>query len=163
MAVGEYKSSTLTGNTWVRCYQIEIINPRGGQPTVAFQEEERMAIDGGKELNVGNSSINIAFNPSKSVPLLNPMTGEYLGANITYGDIYGILYSAYISAALERDAQAQAIIDARSAALAAAEAQAIAAAEAQAAADAAASQAQLDYVASTGPSAADLINLVPPP
>lgn len=101
--MSDYKETTLSGSSWQRCHQIVIDNPRGGVPTVRFDEEETLAING-DEIKRPMGQLALAFDPARSFDLRNPITGELIpGAASTYGDVYVLLYSAYMAAALERD------------------------------------------------------------
>lgn len=99
----DYKETTLSGNSWQRCPQIVIDNPRGGVPSVRFDEEVVLAVNG-EEIRRPAAGVVVAFDPAKSFPLLDPTTGLPTGATATYADAYALLYSAYLAAALERDA-----------------------------------------------------------
>jgi hypothetical protein len=100
-----YAESTVTGQAWQRCCQIVIENRRGVQPTVRFEEERVVALDTGEELRKPAAGITLDFDPAREIPLRDPATGEPTGESTTYGAAYAVLYSAYIAAALERDAR----------------------------------------------------------
>lgn len=101
--MSNYQETTVTGTSYIRCNQVLIINKLGITPTVKFDEQAVITLDTGTIIK-GAGEIDIVFNPSEIVPLLNPATGELTGETTTYGDIYTSLYSAYISSALARDA-----------------------------------------------------------
>lgn len=109
----DYKESTIAGTVWQRCHQIVIDNVRNATPAVHFQEERVIALDDGQEIRQALGPIDLAFDPAKTFSILDPVSGQSTGATATYGDAYALLYSAYIAAALERDANAptQAPID----------------------------------------------------
>ena len=100
-----YTESTVTGHAWRRCNQIVIDNRRGATPTVRFDEETVVALDGATEVRAPVDVLTIDFDPSREIPLRDPQTGEPTGAVMTYADVYAVLYSAYLDAALERDVQ----------------------------------------------------------
>ena len=102
----DYNESTVTGHTWQRCHQVVIENPRHGARGVRFDEERVLALDGGAELRQPAGTLAVPFDPDAVIPLRDPDTGELTGATTTYGDAYALLYSAYLAAALARDAAA---------------------------------------------------------
>jgi hypothetical protein len=103
----DYRQSTLTGNKWRRCFEILIKNPYNGQPTVTFQEQD-MADFNNQILELGRDTVSINVSSEQEISILDPTTGLDTGQKITHGQLYAILYSAYINAALTRD---QRIID----------------------------------------------------
>ena len=103
----DYNESTVTGHTWKRCHQVVIENPRHGSRGVRFDEERVLALDGGSEVRKPSGTLAVPFDPNAVIPLRDPATGDLTGATATYGDAYALLYSAYLAAALARDAAAQ--------------------------------------------------------
>ena len=106
MSNPNYNETTVTGQAWQRCHQVVIENPRTGQQVVRFDEERVLAMGGGTEIKAQLGSLPVVFDPAKEIPLRNPMTGELTGQTTTYGAAYALLYSAYLAAAIERDAAA---------------------------------------------------------
>lgn len=104
----DYKESAVTGTAWQRCHQIVIDNRRGVTPTVRFDEEQVVALSGGRELRTEQGTLAIPFDPAKVIALMDPVTGMATGQSTTYGAAYALLYSAYLAAALARDAAAPA-------------------------------------------------------
>lgn len=104
--MSDYKESTIIGYTWQRCRQIVIDNSRGIVPTVRFDEEQVIAMGDSGELRRPVGDIAVSFDPARAIPLRDPVTGELTGEATTYGAVYAILYSAYLDAALARDAAA---------------------------------------------------------
>ena len=101
--MSDYKETTVSGSSWQRCHQIVIDNPRGGVPTVRFDEEEVLAL-ADQEIKRPMGQLALPFDPARTFVLRNPVTGEVIpDAASTYGDVYVLLYSAYMAAALERD------------------------------------------------------------
>lgn len=103
----DYNESTVSGHIWQRCHQVVIDNPRNGVPSVRFDEERVLALNGGAEVLQPAGTLAVPFDPATVIPLRDPATGELTGETTTYGDAYALLYSAYMAAALERDAAAQ--------------------------------------------------------
>lgn len=103
--MSDYKESTIAGTVWQRCHEIVVINTRGAPPRVQFFEERVIALEGDTEIRQALGLLEVAFDPAREIPLLDPATGQATGATATYGQVYALLYSAYIAAAVERDAQ----------------------------------------------------------
>lgn len=100
-----YTESTVTGHAWRRCHQIVIDNRRGGVPTVRFDEETVVALDGSAEVRSPAGMVTIDFDPARQIPLRDPQSGALTGGVMSYAEAYAVLYSAYLDAALERDVQ----------------------------------------------------------
>jgi len=95
------------GSEYTRCNQVVISNPLASTPQVQFYEE-RVAVIGERSLVTPEGHIQIAFDAAKAIPLVNPETLEPIpGQSTTMGQLYLALFSAYLQAALERDAGAQ--------------------------------------------------------
>lgn len=103
--MSDYKESSVAGQSWQRCHQVVIDNRRGGVPTVRFDEETVVALEGSAEVRTPAGVLTVDFDPARQIPLRNPVTGELTGTVMTYADAYAVLYSAYLDAALERDVQ----------------------------------------------------------
>lgn len=100
-----YQESTISGTQYMRCAGIEVVNHYGKLPRVIFREE-RVRVFG--EADVDRESvgqIEIPHDGCRSIPLVNPSTGEPTGQAVTWQDMYVMLYSAYLAEALARDAQ----------------------------------------------------------
>ena len=103
--MANYTESTVTGHAWRRCNQIVIDNRRSAVPTVRFDEETVVALDGAAEVRAPAGALTVEFDPAREIALRDPQTGKPTGAVMTYADAYAVLYSAYLDAALERDVQ----------------------------------------------------------
>ena len=106
-----YKESNVSGTIYQRCHTVVASNPLGGQASVTFQEEQVVVLDG-DDLHRHAGSMTKQFDGAASFPLLNPDTNEPTGKVMTHGELYQALYSLYMQAAAERDAQAEADIGA---------------------------------------------------
>lgn len=100
----DYNETDLTGKAWQRCHEVSIANTRGTVPVVQFYEERVIALEGGAEIRQGLGPLTVSFDPAREIALRDPETGELTGDTLTYAQAYGVLYSAYLDAALERDA-----------------------------------------------------------
>ena len=68
-----------------------------------FAEEKVISIDGANTFSDTGGCMK-PFDPEASIPLRDTETGELTGESMPQSDLYVILYSLYIQAALERDA-----------------------------------------------------------
>lgn len=102
--MSDYNETTISGKSWQRCNEIRINNPRCGPPSVDFVEERVIVADSESRQALG--VLTVAFDPARTFALRDPTTGEMTGSYMTYGEAYAVLYSAYINAALVRDADA---------------------------------------------------------
>lgn len=103
--MSNYKESNIAGTVWQRCYEVQIFNPRSAMPSVDFLEERVIVLDDGNEIRQSLGPLKVAFDAARLVPVLDPQTGLDTGKQVTYAEAYAILYSAYIAAAIDRDAQ----------------------------------------------------------
>lgn len=107
-----YKEETVAGNKWRRCRQIVIDNTLGNTPRLVFQEQDVIDLGGGEYVSkdvfsvpaMGFFPLATQFDQNTSIQIYNPLTGQPTGQTMTHGEIYAILYSAYMDAALRRDA-----------------------------------------------------------
>jgi hypothetical protein len=101
-----YNESIVTGSEYTRCNTICITNPYGKTPSVQFGEERAAVLGADRVIFEPLGSISEAFDPAKVIPLLDPNTGLPTGVEATYGDVYIMIFSAYLAAAKARDAAA---------------------------------------------------------
>ena len=57
------------------------------------------------EVRTPAGALTVEFDPAREIALRDPQTGKPTGAVMTYAEVYAVLYSAYLDAALERDVQ----------------------------------------------------------
>lgn len=108
--MSNYRETQIAGTRWTRCGVVQIINPYQRTPAVQFVEEVVTSLGEGEEPLFANAGgISVAFDPNRVIPLRDPFTGELTGQTTTYGAVHAVLYSAYMDAALERDAKAVAV------------------------------------------------------
>lgn len=98
-----YRETTTTGTTWTRCTRVVVNNDLNEQPYVLFFEQQVFNVGGSMVKDLGVLRQN--FDPEAVIPLINPQTGEATGATITQAEAYAVLYSAYLQAAMARDAE----------------------------------------------------------
>ena len=100
-----YRETTTTGTTWTRCTRVVVNNDLNEQPYVLFFEQQVFNM-GGQQILKDLGVLRQNFDPDGVIlPLINPQTGEATGATITQAEAYAVLYSAYIQAAMARDAE----------------------------------------------------------
>jgi hypothetical protein len=100
--MADYKESTISGTEYTRCVAVNISNPIGSVPQIQFIEES-VATLGPRSFHEPKGFIQINFDPSASIPVVDPGTLEETGASITMGSLYLGVFSAYIATARARD------------------------------------------------------------
>lgn len=88
----------IAGESYIRCSQVVIDNRLGVAPSVTFHRESVLGIDGGAVMRQPMSPREMVFGPAAAVPILNPETGEPTGQTVTHGEIYALIYSAFVAA-----------------------------------------------------------------
>lgn len=104
--MADYNETTVTGSAWQRCCQVVVDNRRGVTPSIRFDEERLTALSDGDTVRRALGALTVPYDATAVVELRDPNTGETTGETITHAEIYAILYSAYLGAALARDAAA---------------------------------------------------------
>lgn len=98
-----YNETNVSGQSWNRGFKIEITNPYNGQPECKLFEEENISV-GGKNVSTLTRILSPQIDMSSVINLINPITGEPIGASITHQDLYVALFSLYINTAIAKDA-----------------------------------------------------------
>jgi N-acetylneuraminic acid mutarotase len=101
--MADYKEQNVSGNQWQRACAIHIQNTYGQTPQITIQEEQLTNING-EMFQKGAGGINITFDPSQVIVLLDPSTGLPTGGETTQGAIHTALWSLYMQEAAKRDA-----------------------------------------------------------
>lgn len=104
--MANYKETSLSGTEHTRCCLITIANSFQVTPIISFTEQKVTILSDGKIISEKGDTITIEFNPSKIIPEFDPTTGQQTGNTLAYSDLHKDIYSAYMAAALERDANA---------------------------------------------------------
>ena len=97
-----YKSNTETGEVYTRCFNVTVNNPLNSVPTVNMMEEAVFSI-AGKTVTQPGRFLQKAFNPTETIDLVNPLTGEPIGQSITHQELYVMLFSLWLSTAKAHD------------------------------------------------------------
>lgn len=105
-----YQEIATSGSMWTRSNKVTISNPYNQTPSVHFEEERVIQLDGGAApiTNPNPRFLSANFDATASFPLLDPVTGEPTGATATHQELYVMLHSLYIKTATDSDAQAAA-------------------------------------------------------
>ena len=100
----DYQFKEITGESWVRSYELICNNRLGTLRTATFREEQAV--------NVGDSTMTQALgqvtetfdegNATEAVDLVHPDTGVVLGQT-TYEQVQLVLHSMYLHMAKKRD------------------------------------------------------------
>lgn len=107
-------TSSVTGTVEDRCHRIIIDKPKGGVPTVLFQEQKLVTI-GDTRIEQPGSGVYVEYKGEKTFEILDATTGQPTGKTAQYADLFQLIKSAYIAAAAERDAETAARIAAAAA------------------------------------------------
>ena len=89
----------IAGEAYRRCNQMIIDNPLNGFPSVAFGQETIIGAGSGQVAHIPLQPIQMPFDPAGVIPIINPQTGRPTGGTISHGEIYALIYSAYLAAA----------------------------------------------------------------
>lgn len=108
-----YKEDKVSG--YQRCYGGTFSNPKDGTPSITFNEEVHIDVDGQMfSRQLGSISVEL-IDPNKPLLLINPVDntpisvemflGKIQAQNaVIYEDMFIYLYSLYHQVAIERDA-----------------------------------------------------------
>ena len=105
--MANYQETSVAGTSYVRCNKIDVDN-KDLFKMITFYEEQVINLNDGETVRRNIDKVSSPFsaeNANTSFPILNPETGESVGATATYQDVYVTLYSLYLHLAKERDAQ----------------------------------------------------------
>lgn len=103
--MSNYRETTIAGTSWVRCSTVIIQNELGETPSVVFSEQKAINLDGAQQIVQPMGSVRLGFDPAATLALVDPDTSLPTGETITHAEAYRILYSAYLQAAMARDAE----------------------------------------------------------
>lgn len=99
-----YLETPTSGVAWVRCKEVTIDNTLGSPAVVRFVEEKVINLDG-EFIHKFSPSSAMVFDPTATISLVDPATNLPTGETITHAEVYRILHSAYLQAAMARDAE----------------------------------------------------------
>lgn len=98
-----YKETEVTATQWRRAIAMNIRNVYQSVPRLTIEEEDVLAMPDGRLVFTPAGSLVSLFDPSRTIPMRNPETGELTGEEVSEGSLYQLLYSLYMREALERD------------------------------------------------------------
>jgi hypothetical protein len=105
-----YHETEVAGTTYVRCKQVAIYNPINKTPTVSFMEEKVVLLGEEQTLTIAIPGfLNMMYDPLQVVPIIDPETLLPTGSTVLMAEIYVMLFSAYLAAALARDDEGQVV------------------------------------------------------
>ncbi len=102
-----YKETNVTGTEYRRAKIVQVSNEYNQTPSVTFIEESVTQL-GTKVIREICDTLYAPYESSKVIALLNPVTGEPIGQDITQEYLMVILYSLYMQLAKERDVRNEA-------------------------------------------------------
>jgi hypothetical protein len=102
VTAADYRGETITGKRWRRAYQVTISNPYLGVPSVWFAEEQVTDLEG-HVVSKQTDTLSTVVDLAAKIDLIDPQTGQPLGASVTQLDIYVALYSLYRALGASRD------------------------------------------------------------
>lgn len=100
----KYRLATVSGEEYTRCYQVVIDNPLHAAPAATFFEQRVLDSGSGPALAFPAGQCALPYDPGMVIAIRDPETGLPTGQTLTAAQVYGVVYSAYLHAALERDA-----------------------------------------------------------
>jgi hypothetical protein len=101
--MANYKETAVTATQWRRAIAINIRNVYQSVPRMAIEEEDVLAMPDGRLIFTPAGSLVSLFDPSRTIPLRDPATGELTGEEVSEAFLQQLLYSLYMREALERD------------------------------------------------------------
>ena len=102
--MSNYNEVTAEGVAWTRCNLVEIENGLAAEKRISFHEQRVVAL-AGKNFTEPTSALLVPFDPAETIPLVDPSTNLPTGETTTHAEAYRILHSAYLQAAMARDAE----------------------------------------------------------
>ena len=112
--MADYQETTISGTSYKRANEVFISNPLNGAKTVRFSEELVINISETPQRVPQGVFDVILTDANKSTPInvIDPDSGATI-SQMTYEQIYGILFSLYLDSANKRDIELARIEEAR--------------------------------------------------
>lgn len=98
----KYNETAGPGSIWTRCSGINIDNRHGVTPIAQFTESTVSEV-GGKSSEQFAGVLSSGFNPTATIALRDPDTGQATGNTVTQAHLYQVLFSLYMQLVDERD------------------------------------------------------------
>lgn len=99
-----YAEETVTGAKWKRANRVTILNPYGGDASVAYDEEQITEI-GDQIAASPTRTLSTKFDPGVLIDLIDPVTLEPMGSQVPMSYVYVAIASLYWKLAADADAQ----------------------------------------------------------
>lgn len=112
--MADYQETVISGTSYKRANEVFISNPLNGAKTIRFSEELVVNISGTLQ-RVPQSVFDVILtdaNKSTPINVIDPASGATI-SQMTYEQIYGILFSLYLDSANKRDIELARIEEAR--------------------------------------------------
>lgn len=105
----DYREQAAQAVTWRRASCVTIRNPLRGQgvPRIGFEEQDAIRVGErviAHHVMGGPEGLSAEFDPAAAFPLLDPLTGEASGQQMTHQQFYVAVHSLYMHLAAARDA-----------------------------------------------------------
>lgn len=88
----------LSGTQYLRCSQIIASNPINQTPYARCQEEQVTTLSDGTQTVAPTRALTLAYDPSASIPIIDPTTGQPTGAVMPMPQVFAVLFSIYFAA-----------------------------------------------------------------
>lgn len=99
-----YAEQTVTGVKWKRANRVTILNPYGGGASVTYDEEQMTQV--GDVITASPTrTLSVDFNPDTAIDLIDPVTLEKTGQQMTMAQVYVAVASLYWKLAAQADGQ----------------------------------------------------------
>lgn len=100
----DYRQSQIAGKKWRRSNHGEFGNPFEGGAWIRYDWEDRVLLDDGTTIATpAGSTLRRFTDPTATLEICNPETGEQTGQVITHGALYAILHSLAMESAWLQD------------------------------------------------------------
>jgi len=100
-----YRQTEVAGESWVRAKRIVIEHPLSDAIRVKFVEE-KVVVLGESHLAQDEGILELTLDQKdmgEVIDVIDPITREPLGQQVTFGALYAAIFSAYLQAAEKRD------------------------------------------------------------
>ena len=106
-----YQQTNVSGTSYIRSNQVVVNNPLQGTKAITFMEEQVVNLEG-ESIQRQRGGVQEPFtveNSGEEFQLINPETGDQLGATASYQELYVMMHSLYLHLAAKRDSLSQSI------------------------------------------------------
>lgn len=100
----EYMKTDIQGSSYRRAFQIIIYNELNKVPVAEMRRQDIINL-GDRVIDVVAPTLPIPYDPTKQIALINPETGEPLGATSSMQELFVILFSLFVQESATFDAK----------------------------------------------------------